>query len=57
MRPARYAVCNRVSETNGIAERVRRECAEQGIPEKVEDGVILAKIVTLAFDGSAKPSR
>jgi len=35
----------------GVAERVRRERAEQGMPEKVEDPVILTKLATLAFEG------
>jgi hypothetical protein len=45
------------SDVDGIAARVRRECAAQGIPEKVEEQVILAKIVTLAYEGVATPSR
>jgi hypothetical protein len=44
-------------EADGIAARVRRECAAQGIPEKVEDQVILCRIVTLAYEGAATPSR
>jgi hypothetical protein len=40
-----------------IAARVRRECAAQGVPEKIEDPAVLTNIVTLAFDGSATPSR
>lgn len=42
---------------DAAAFRVRRECAAQGVPEKVEDPVILAKIATLAFEGLATPSR
>jgi hypothetical protein len=42
---------------DGISARVRRECAEQGIPEKVEDPVIIANVVTLAFEGLTTPSR
>lgn len=34
-----------------------KECAEQGIPEKVEDPAIIANVVTLAFEGLAIPSR
>jgi hypothetical protein len=45
------------ADADGIAARVRRECAAQGIPEKVEDQVILAKVVTLAYEGVATPSR
>ncbi|HEV8648996.1 MAG TPA: hypothetical protein VG276_06215 [Actinomycetes bacterium] len=39
-------------EDTALAERVRAECAEQGIPEKVEDPAILANVWTLAFAGS-----
>jgi hypothetical protein len=45
------------SDAEPIAARVRRECAAQRIPEKVEDQVILAKIVTLAYEGMVTPSR
>ncbi len=45
------------SDAGSIAARVRRECAAQGIPEKVEEQVILTKIVTLAYEGVATPSR
>jgi hypothetical protein len=40
-----------------VGARVRRECAEQGIPEKVEDPAIIANVVTLAFEGLTTPSR
>jgi hypothetical protein len=42
---------------DAVAARVRRECAAQGVPEKVEDPVILAKVATLAYEGLATPSR
>jgi hypothetical protein len=45
------------AETDGVAARVRRECAAQGIPERVEDPVTLAKVATLAYEGLAMPSR
>ena len=45
------------ADVDDIGARVRRECAEQGLPEKVEDPVMLAKVVTLAFEGLATPSR
>jgi len=45
------------SEASGVAARVRRECAAQGIPERVEDPVTLAKVVTLAYEGLATPSK
>jgi hypothetical protein len=44
------------ADTDGIGKRVRQECAEQGIPEKVEDPVLIANVVTLAFEGLAIPS-
>jgi hypothetical protein len=45
------------SDADSIAARVRRECAAQGIPEKVEEEMVLTKIVTLAYEGVATPSR
>lgn len=42
---------------DGIRARVRKECAEQGVPEKVEDPAIIANVVTLAFEGLITPSR
>lgn len=44
-------------DVDGIRARVRRECAEQGVPEKVEDPAIIANVVTLAFEGLTTPSR
>ena len=44
------------ADPDGIGVRVREECAAQGIPEKVEDPVIIANVVTLAFEGLATPS-
>jgi hypothetical protein len=41
-------------EADDVAARVQRECAEQGIPEKVEDPVIIARVVVLAWAGRAK---
>jgi hypothetical protein len=46
-----------VSDAGGIAERVRRERAAQGFPEKVEDPATITNVVTLAFEGMATPSR
>src|SRR6266536_1607607 len=57
MRPVRHVQDPTLPDHSGIALRVRRERAEQGLPEKVEDPVMLAKIVTLAFEGLATPSR
>jgi hypothetical protein len=37
-------------ESEDIATRVRRECAEQGLSEKVGDPAIIANVVTIAFD-------
>jgi hypothetical protein len=49
---------SRVStEADGVAERVRRECNEQGLPDKVIDRTKLAQIATLAFVGVPMPSR
>jgi hypothetical protein len=45
------------ADVDGIRARVRRECVEQGIPEKVEDPAIIANVVTLAFEGLTTPSR
>jgi len=45
------------ADVDGISARVRRECAEQGVPEKVEDPAIIANVVTLAFEGLTTPSR
>jgi hypothetical protein len=42
---------------DGIAARVRRECAAQDLPERVEDLVVLSRVVTLAFEGLTTPSR
>jgi hypothetical protein len=42
---------------DSIRARVLRECAEQGVPEKVEDPAIIANVVTLAFEGLTIPSR
>jgi hypothetical protein len=42
---------------DGVRARVRKECAEQGVPEKVEDPAIIANVVTLAFEGLTTPSR
>jgi hypothetical protein len=39
-----------------VAARVRRECAEQGIPVAIEDPVTVAKILTLVRDGCASRS-
>lgn len=46
-----------VPETDGIAARVQRECAAQGIPETLEDPAVLSRVVTLAYVGLATPSR
>src|SRR6266516_3403703 len=46
-----------VDVAGDVAARVRRERAEQGMPEKVEDPVTLAKVATLAFEGLPTPSR
>jgi hypothetical protein len=46
-----------VLDEDGIAARVRRECAAQDVPERVEDLAVLAKVVTLAYEGLATPSR
>jgi hypothetical protein len=46
-----------VLDEDGIAARVRHECATQGVPERVEDPGVLAKVVTLAYVGLATPSR
>jgi hypothetical protein len=35
-----------------LAERVRAECAEQGLPEKVEDPAVIAAVATLAYAGA-----
>lgn len=45
------------ADVDGIRARVQRECTEQGVPEKVEDPVIIANVVTLAFEGLTTPSR
>lgn len=42
---------------DGIAARVRRECAAQDLPETVEDPAVLSRVVTLAYEGLATPSR
>jgi hypothetical protein len=46
-----------IPDADGIAARVRRECAAQGIPETVEDPAVLSRVVTLAYVGLATPSR
>ena len=46
-----------VDVAGDVAARVRRERAEQGMPEKVEDPAIIANVVTLAFEGLTIPSR
>jgi hypothetical protein len=53
----RHAHAATHADEGGVAAWVRRECIEQGVPEKLEDAVILAKIVILAYDGSATPSK
>jgi hypothetical protein len=35
-----------------IAAWWRRNSAAQGLPDTIEDPVVIAKVVTLAFDGS-----
>ncbi len=57
MRRVRHIQDPALPDEGDIALRVRRERAEQGLPEKVEDPVILAKVATLAFEGLATPSR
>jgi hypothetical protein len=44
-------------QEDSVAVRVRRECAAQGAPEKVQDPAIIARIVTLAWSGRAKAPR
>jgi hypothetical protein len=39
-----------------IADRVERECAEQGIPVAIDDPVSIAKIMTLIRAGRASKS-
>jgi hypothetical protein len=46
-----------IPDASGIAERVRRERASQGLPEKVEDPATITNVVTLAYEGLATPSR
>jgi hypothetical protein len=46
-----------VLDEGGIAARVRRECAAQGVPERVKDLAVLAKVVTLAYEGQVMLSR
>ncbi len=43
-------------DRDGIVARVRLECAEQGVPKKVEDPIVIIKVVTLAFEGFPTPS-
>jgi hypothetical protein len=57
VRPERRVQGTPHTDVDGIRTRVRRECAEQGIPEKVEDPAIIANVVTLAFEGLTTPSR
>jgi hypothetical protein len=45
------------SQEDRVAARVRRECAAQGAPEKVQDPAIIARVVTLAWSGRAKAPR
>ena len=45
------------TKEDGVAARVRRECAAQGAPEKVQDPAIIARVVTLAWSGRAKAPR
>jgi hypothetical protein len=45
------------TQEDGVAARVRRECAAQGAPEKVQDPAIIARVVTLAWSGRAKAPR
>ncbi len=40
----------------GVAARVERECAEQGIPVGIDDPVTVAKIITLVRAGRASRS-
>jgi hypothetical protein len=44
-------------QEDGVAARVRRECASQGAPEKVQDPAIIARVVTLAWSGRARAPR
>lgn len=44
-------------QEDGVAARVRRECAAQGAPEKVQDPAIIARVATLAWSGRAKAPR
>jgi hypothetical protein len=55
--PPRRAARFWPADPDGIAVRVQRYCADQGIPEKVEDPAIIANVVTLAFEGLTTPSR
>jgi hypothetical protein len=45
------------AQEDGVAARVRRECAAQGAPEKVQDPAIIARVVTLAWSGRARAPR
>jgi hypothetical protein len=35
-----------------VAEWARRSRASQGLPERITDGAVLSKVITLAFAGS-----
>jgi hypothetical protein len=39
-------------EDTALAERVRAECEAQGLPERIEDEAVIARVVTLAYAGS-----
>jgi hypothetical protein len=44
-------------DQDDIAARVARECAEQGIPSKLEDAVIISRILTLMNVGRNSGAR
>lgn len=50
------AVAIESSEDDGLATRVERECAEQGIPVGIDDPVTIAKILTLVRAGRVAKS-
>jgi hypothetical protein len=39
-----------------IAEWARRSRASQGLPERITDGAVLSKVITLAFAGTGPPT-